>query len=755
MGWRTPGQRAAHLRIAGDSGGGVTSIIAGAGISIAPVSGVGDVTITATGPAGFGGAPPNVASASAAGVAATAARSDHTHGLDIVTYTPSVAGMQAAGVIQQTFPGPTAVPAVFTTTSTRIPFGNGAGLLTDDPGLIYTSGANPIETITGTGNPAGTFFPLTVNISNNAATSNAALQFQRAATRIARLQVSQTSVLATGNLSVTFILEGAVTTGAKTFGVGATGGTANTLLVDCVNLDTMTGTNLVIAAAGVNGYLWQPQITTNPTGVPAPVITLTGTSRVATAVDATNFRFYAFMAGAWRYVQFGGTLAKLYAFGVADNPAVDNTLVGAIDSVTFDSNGRINVATNVGQEADTNAFLNLTHLVAGNGDWVMKTETVEFNVASGVNTLAGAQPTGWRTNYVLKLDASASTFQAGHERIVMANSIIGGAPWFPDPAPVGQTPITIKELGLMRPDGAAERLHQWTNGGTYAHQVFSPVSAGSNEIIAAEIAVLNAAAGGTPTVGGGTGWWSYGGFGTLPLLGMFNIRMTDNTFNAESMAWDWYLRQGGVTTKVAQLDSTGLNFVSSITSAGATGLGLHGNATSNWDTSAGSIIIRANLGGVLGTTSTQITMSTATDITVIGNLVGAVGLGTLGVIGGSVWDSSAVTQYNIASGGASAGNLQSGGLNLTAAATQSISKSNGLLFVQTTTANDLVFRTNSAEWGRIDNATNALKFVSNLTAPGAVAVAITNAPAGVGATPAEYVKVLGTGGATRYLVLLG
>ena len=56
---------------------------------------------------------------------------------------------------------------------------------------------------------------------------------------------------------------------------------------------------------------------------------------------------------------------------------------------------------------------------------------------------------------------------------------------------------------------------------------------------------------------------------------------------------------------------------------------------------------------------------------------------------------------------------------------------------------------------QIDNTNHLLQFLTGLTAPGAVAVAITNAPAGVAATPVEYIKVEGTGGATRYIPLLG
>jgi hypothetical protein len=42
-----------------------------------------------------------------------------------------------------------------------------------------------------------------------------------------------------------------------------------------------------------------------------------------------------------------------------------------------------------------------------------------------------------------------------------------------------------------------------------------------------------------------------------------------------------------------------------------------------------------------------------------------------------------------------------------------------------------------------------------LIAPGAVTVVMTNAPAGVSASPLEYWEVLGSGGGVRYIPLLG
>jgi hypothetical protein len=111
---------------AGGGGSGVTQLIAGAGISLNPVGGTGVVTISSTF-GGFGTAPPAIASTSAAGSASTASRSNHTHALDVVAYTPSLSAMQRTGVVQQSFASTTATPSVLTMNTNAIPFGDGAG----------------------------------------------------------------------------------------------------------------------------------------------------------------------------------------------------------------------------------------------------------------------------------------------------------------------------------------------------------------------------------------------------------------------------------------------------------------------------------------------------------------------------------------------------------------------------------------------------------------------------------------------------
>lgn len=128
---------------------GVASLNGGTGAATLTSTG-GTIAITGAAPAlnieviagafpGFGGAPPAVASASAAGAAGTASRSNHTHALDLVAYNPSLVGMQASGVVQQTYGAPTATPSVLTAAVGQVPFGLASGLLTTSASFTYST----------------------------------------------------------------------------------------------------------------------------------------------------------------------------------------------------------------------------------------------------------------------------------------------------------------------------------------------------------------------------------------------------------------------------------------------------------------------------------------------------------------------------------------------------------------------------------------------------------------------------------------
>jgi hypothetical protein len=137
----------------------VTSAATGEGNKVMTASLLGPLS----GGVGFGPRPPNVQSASQPGTTALASRSDHTHGLDLVAYTPSLVALQASGIVQQTFGGGIATPVSTNMPNGVIPFGSG-GILAQDGQLNWLSGARSL----GIGVALGSIgAPLHVNTQNH------------------------------------------------------------------------------------------------------------------------------------------------------------------------------------------------------------------------------------------------------------------------------------------------------------------------------------------------------------------------------------------------------------------------------------------------------------------------------------------------------------------------------------------------------------------------------------------------------------
>lgn len=108
--------------------------------------------------------------------------------------------------------------------------------------------------------------------------------------------------------------------------------------------------------------------------------------------------------------------------------------------------------------------------------------------------------------------------------------------------------------------------------------------------------------------------------------------------------------------------------------------------------------------------------------------------------------------------GASNGFVLSGtatNITLTGASTQTINKTNGALFIQTSDANDVVLRagTGPTESFRILGASGRIQFASaSLAANGAVATALTSVgPTGSHTTVQEWLTCVGTGGNQRWI----
>jgi hypothetical protein len=270
----------------------------------------------------------------------------------------------------------------------------------------------------------------------------------------------------------------------------------------------------------------------------------------------------------------GNTLAALYTFGLGDAPTVDNRLVGTISNIYFDTNGRIAITTNTSHEGDTDPFIDLEHRVLAQGEQTFQLDTVRYLVASGVTTLAGAEPTGWRKNYDLILDASASTFHVAYDRIALINNSLGGDWYFPGTVSPAQTPILTEELQLLRPNGVGTQLSQRANSGTYAAQVYIPGTSVSPQTTAAFVSAAIGDGANPPPNGSGVGWFIYAGFGSLPLLGMQRLVIDDNTFLSENAHWEWWGDVNNVTTQFASagpVSTTGLNAVSGLLTLGGDG----------------------------------------------------------------------------------------------------------------------------------------------------------------------------------------
>ena len=158
---------------------GVLSIVAGSGISVSGATG--NVTVTATGGAfpGFGGAPPQVNSASAAGAAGTASQSDHTHAQDLsVVYAPSQAAGQAAGILTQTYAAPNATPAVFNAVADRVLYGAHAatGLPSQSANFLYNDSTGRLGLQNAGGSMTSATIPRTLSVIEDGASAVGAFQ---------------------------------------------------------------------------------------------------------------------------------------------------------------------------------------------------------------------------------------------------------------------------------------------------------------------------------------------------------------------------------------------------------------------------------------------------------------------------------------------------------------------------------------------------------------------------------------------------
>lgn len=276
---------------------------------------------------GFGGAPPHVASASAAGVSPTASRSDHTHAQDLsVVYVPSLVAAQATGVFQQTFSTPNATPTVTTFAAGDVAFGDPStvGLVSHSANLNYTSTGTTqrlniiVDGTTGGStnhrghmvaiNPGG--LTALLNYGAGYFTSLASNDITGLWTRYIQAgganQLSIQIPFFNPTTSIPGIVKAAFNVGS--FGTGANANGPG-LFLDLLNIDIGLGSANQLAANATNGFVYFPRILPTLTGTPNPTAELNG--RTPMVFEDTNRRLYEFNplpavsgGGAWHFAQF-------------------------------------------------------------------------------------------------------------------------------------------------------------------------------------------------------------------------------------------------------------------------------------------------------------------------------------------------------------------------------------------------------------------------------------------------------------------
>jgi hypothetical protein len=292
--------------------------------------------VTLTGFPGYGGAPGAVASTSFAGAATTVSRSDHTHALNIVAYNPSLAGMQAGGVIQQTYSAPTATPAVLTMTTGNIPFGapSSTGVLTQNQALFY-DGTNRRLFLQGN-NAAPVADANTIgqlNLISNSVVASLVIGFHGSSTlapitrtyRSRGTQAAPTAVGANDPVITHQLFAHDGVTGYNTvltygtgvpFGATVSSGsvpvsfyvapgaatTENAWTLFAHNNKDAGGGDPALTTTSVTGWWWVPGTAGPPTAT--PTLTFGGNvsrNRSPIQTDVTNQRLYSYVGGGWHF----------------------------------------------------------------------------------------------------------------------------------------------------------------------------------------------------------------------------------------------------------------------------------------------------------------------------------------------------------------------------------------------------------------------------------------------------------------------
>lgn len=315
---------------------------------------------------GFGGAPPAVASASAAGVANLASRSDHTHALDIVAYNPSLAGMQASGIVQQTYAAPTATPVATNIGASRVPYGTsgGTGIVTSSTSLLFNDSLTPpafaVQQTGGSATAANIVFQIQAIDETGFGTRGISSELHRTTGGVDGTSAQYTMRKSRGTFAAPTAVQNDDSIGNILFGPYS--GTAylsavtistvvdHTATIDAThvptNLQIRTNLGANVSAATVShlfgyagdavlgfvalatnatqGFVWLRSTAGVPTGVVVtPTVNAgTATTAIATVIDSTDTRLYGNFGGTWKLAPFGTITAPgAVAVAITNAPA--------------------------------------------------------------------------------------------------------------------------------------------------------------------------------------------------------------------------------------------------------------------------------------------------------------------------------------------------------------------------------------------------------------------------------------------------
>lgn len=494
--------------------------------------GVATLAITAIPTAfpGFGGAPPAITSTSSAGAAGTASRSDHTHALDLVAYNPSLAGMQASGVVQQTYAAPTATPAVLTMVAGQVPYGAANGTLTQNSQFFYTAATSRLNVLN-----AGTTVPTTSGLfwgaSDTTIAGGAIHVGVQQAGALALVQARQTFVRSRGTVAVptsvnnndgisqitvqahdgngfriparynTFVDTSYGAIVASTFmplnmefqvnpntagtGLGATMVTAG---ADFVSVSVAVATNSTI------GFTWTSTTAGIPTGVPI-VPNWHGTGGAATAVnttptimDSADRRSYGYLAGAWHFAtldDYDPTATRVPFGGASAHTLADSA------NFTYNSGTQVLTVLNVRGVGSLSlqSQASITTIVLNDGPALAQIQgswgpSVNATYALGTTTEAWTNvytPLITGTNTTISLNGAGGSIWNNTAGGIAILAAAGGGIGIGNVAGIGNTNLS--------PTAAAGKV---TISGTVAQalSIAIPVQVSSGNVVAAGIAAV-------------------------------------------------------------------------------------------------------------------------------------------------------------------------------------------------------------------------------------------------------------------------